>query len=197
MRRPASGRRQPGLPRPRWWRRNNDASRVLDVFGDFLGGAILGIAEGAGAGETLVAAGDVVGDAREGRAGHHRFVGGDLDQIVLRIDAERFAGRAGAVLGSMISEERLDVNLSIQPVERRRADGGAVELERQRVADLDLDPRFARRVGLVDRRQRPPSAACRAGRCAVGVFGIHRLEAAGGQCRQARRRPEAERRCGA
>ena len=57
------------------------------MFGDFLGGAILGIADGAGAGEALVAARDIVGEMRERRAGHHRFVGGDLDQIVLRIDA--------------------------------------------------------------------------------------------------------------
>src|ERR1700737_3285007 len=64
----------------------------LDVLRDFLGGTILGVPEGARARETLVAAGDVVGDTRERTAGHDRFVGSDLDQIVLRIDADVLAG---------------------------------------------------------------------------------------------------------
>ena len=52
-----------------------------------LRGAILGVAEGAGAGEALHLAGDVIGHAREGRAGHDRLVGGQLDQVVLCVDA--------------------------------------------------------------------------------------------------------------
>jgi hypothetical protein len=35
----------------------------LDTFGDFLAGTILGVAESAGAGISLIAAGDIVGDA--------------------------------------------------------------------------------------------------------------------------------------
>src|ERR1700730_2166350 len=62
----------------------------LDALGDFLTRAVLGIAVGAGAGETLIAAGDIIGDARERRARHDRFVAGDLDQIVLRINANVF-----------------------------------------------------------------------------------------------------------
>src|ERR1700749_1161413 len=42
----------------------------LDVFGDLLGGAVFGVAEGAGAGKALVGARHVVADPREGRAGH-------------------------------------------------------------------------------------------------------------------------------
>src|SRR5258708_21208061 len=64
----------------------------LDVLRDFLGGTILGVTEGACAREALVAAGDVVGDTRERISGHDRFVGSDLDQIVLRIDADVLAG---------------------------------------------------------------------------------------------------------
>src|ERR1700684_2174303 len=59
----------------------------LEMFGDFLGGAVLGVADGAGAGKTLVAAWNIVGDPREGGASHHRFIGGDLDQVELCIDA--------------------------------------------------------------------------------------------------------------
>src|SRR3977135_3287804 len=64
----------------------------LDIFRDFPGGAILGVAEGAGAGETLDGAGDVIGHAGERGAGHDRFVRSDFDQIVLRIDAVVLAG---------------------------------------------------------------------------------------------------------
>src|SRR5271155_402930 len=65
----------------------------LDVIRDFLGGAVLGIAEGAGAREALVAARDVVREVRERSAGHDRFVGRDLDQIVLRVDTQILGGR--------------------------------------------------------------------------------------------------------
>ena len=41
----------------------------LDIFGDFLGGAILGVPEGAGTGEPLIAAGHVIGHAGEGGDG--------------------------------------------------------------------------------------------------------------------------------
>ena len=89
------------------------------MFGDFLGGAILGVAEGAGAGKTLVAAGDIVGHPRERRAGHHRFVGGDLDQVELRIDAVIFVGGQPGQWDRRISVERVVVNF-----ESRRYSGG-------------------------------------------------------------------------
>src|SRR3954471_9132865 len=63
----------------------------LDVFRDLVGGAVFGVAEGALAGEALELAGDVVGHAGERGAGHHRPVGDDLDQVVLRVDAVIFA----------------------------------------------------------------------------------------------------------
>ena len=62
---------------------------------------------------------------------------------------------------------------------RRHAGGGAVKLERQRVADFDADPRFARRVRLVDRRDLHTQQLFAQGRRAVGTLGVHRLEAAG------------------
>src|ERR1700685_314231 len=63
----------------------------LDVVGDLLRGAVLGIAEGTGAGEALIRARHVVGHAREGSPGHDRFVGRDLDEVELRVDAVVFA----------------------------------------------------------------------------------------------------------
>src|ERR1700729_193631 len=57
----------------------------MEMFGDFLGGAVLGVADGAGAGKTLIAAWNIVGDPREGSAAHHRLVGGDFDQGEIRI----------------------------------------------------------------------------------------------------------------
>src|SRR5258708_34729480 len=64
----------------------------LDIFRDLVGGAILGVAESAGAGEALVGAGHVIGHPRKRGAGHDRFVRSDLDQIVLRVDAVVLAG---------------------------------------------------------------------------------------------------------
>src|SRR5229473_4668035 len=54
----------------------------LDVIGDLLTRAILGIPVGAGAGKALQLSRDVIGHAGERGAGHDRFVRGDLDQIV-------------------------------------------------------------------------------------------------------------------
>src|ERR1700761_9300880 len=65
----------------------------LDILRDFLTGAVLGIAQSALAGETLIAAGNIVGDVRERGSGHHRLVGGVVDQIVLGVDAVVFASR--------------------------------------------------------------------------------------------------------
>src|SRR5215207_5569050 len=55
---------------------------LLDVARDHLGGTVLGIAQAARPGETLLLAGDVIGHASEGRAGNDRFSGGGLDQGV-------------------------------------------------------------------------------------------------------------------
>src|SRR4029077_15880202 len=65
----------------------------LDIFRDLVSGAVFGVAESAGAREALIGPGYVVGHAREGGAGHDRLVAGDLDQVVLRIDADVLAGR--------------------------------------------------------------------------------------------------------
>src|SRR5215472_18589922 len=65
----------------------------LDVVGDLLRGAILGVAVGAGTGKALIRTRHVVGHARECRARHHRSVARDLDQIVLRVNAVVLAGR--------------------------------------------------------------------------------------------------------
>src|ERR1700722_16404874 len=62
----------------------------LDIVRDLLTGAILGVAERAGSGEALVAARDIVGDSRECGAGHDRFVGRDINQVILRIDTVIF-----------------------------------------------------------------------------------------------------------
>ena len=64
------------------------------------------------------------------------------------------------------------------------------------VADLHLDPRFAGRVWLVDRRDfHAHQLFAKAGR-AVGTFGIHRLEAAGRERRQSGDGDEPGRRSG-
>ena len=60
----------------------------LDVVGNDLGGAVLGVALAARVGEALLLSGVVVGHAREGLAGHHRFAGRDLDQRIGGVDAE-------------------------------------------------------------------------------------------------------------
>src|SRR6202453_3016266 len=65
----------------------------LKMLGDFLGGAVLGVADGAGTRKTLIAAGNIVGDPREGGAAQHRFVGSDFDQSETRIDAKKQIGR--------------------------------------------------------------------------------------------------------
>src|ERR1700733_12717085 len=96
--RPASGRarkRSMSLPRSA----TNSGSGVeegrqagLDMLGDFLGSAILGITESARAREALVAAGNVIREMRERGAGHHRLVRRNLDQIVLGIDVQVLGG---------------------------------------------------------------------------------------------------------
>ena len=127
--------------------------------------------------------GNVVGHAGEGRAGHDRLVGGEVDQIVLRVDAVVFARRQRGV---RIEHQRgaRGAEPQHQPMGRRHAGGVAVELERQRVADLHLDPGFARRVGLVDRRDFHAHQLFPQAGLAVITFGIHRLEAAGRERRQ-------------
>src|SRR5215472_9466215 len=51
----------------------------LDVFRDLLRGAVFGVAVGPRARKALIGTRHVVGDAGEGRSGHHRFIGRDLD----------------------------------------------------------------------------------------------------------------------
>ena len=148
-----------------------------------VGGAILGVAEGALAGEALQIAGNVVRHAGEGRPGHDRFVGRKVDQIVLRVDAVVFARRQR---GGRIEHQRgtRGAEPQHQLMGRRHAGGVAVELERQRVTDLHLDPRFAGRVWLVDRRDFHAHQLFAQAGLAVITFGIHRLEAAGRERRQ-------------
>src|ERR1700722_8732571 len=98
MGRPGSGRaRKASISFPRSATKSGAGVEVgrqagLNMFGDFLGSAILGVAECASASETLVAAGNIVRDTRERAAGQHRFSSRDLDQIELRIDADVLAG---------------------------------------------------------------------------------------------------------
>src|SRR5712691_6804964 len=70
----------------------------LDVLGDLLGRAILGIVEGALPREALIGTRHVIRHPGEGGAGHDRFVGGDIDQVELRVDAEVLSGRQPRVL---------------------------------------------------------------------------------------------------
>ena len=73
--------------------------------------------------------------------------------------------------------------------------GAAVQFERQRVADFDAEPRFARAFGLSTGGKSTPSSLFAQRRRAVGMFGVQRLEAAGGQRRQRGDDQQAERRC--
>jgi hypothetical protein len=122
---------------------------------------------------------------RRGRRGHgqDRFVGRDLDQVVLQIDAVIFVGRQRR---GRVDHQRgmAGRELHHQPMGRRASGGVAIELERQCIADFDPDPGIARGVRLVDRREFNAHQLFPQGRRAVGVFGIHRLEAAGRQRRQ-------------
>ena len=116
-------------------------------------------------------------------SGHHRLVGGEVDQIVLRVDAVVLARwqRGGGIehqRGAAAAEPQH------QPVGRRHAGGVAIELERQRVADLHLDPCLARGLGLVDRRDFHAHQLFAQAGSAVATLGIHRLKAAGRQRRQ-------------
>ena len=135
------------------------------------------------AGEALQIAGNVIGHAGEGRARHDRLVGGKVDQIVLRVDAVVLARRQR---GGRIENQRgaRGVEPQHQPMGRRHAGGVAVELERQRVADLHLDPRFAGGIGLVHRRDFHAHQLFAQAGLAVITFGIHRLETAGRERRQ-------------
>ena len=67
----------------------------LDVLGNLLGGAVLGVALAAGVGEALRLAGVVVGHAGEGLPGDHRLAGGLLDQRIGGVDAVIAARRRG------------------------------------------------------------------------------------------------------
>ena len=58
-----------------------------DVVRDHLGGAVLGVAQAAVAGEALLLAGNVVGHAREGLPADDRLAGRDLGQRVGGVDA--------------------------------------------------------------------------------------------------------------
>ena len=58
-----------------------------DIFRDHLGGAVLGVAQAAVAGEALLLAGNVVGHAREGLPGDDCLAGGDIGQRVGGVDA--------------------------------------------------------------------------------------------------------------
>ena len=146
--------------------------------GDFLRGAVFGIAEGARAGKTLQLTGNVVRHPREGGAGHYRLVGGEIDQIVLRVDAVVLGGGQRSV---GIEDQRGAAGRESQHqlVCRRHAGGRAVKFEGQRVADLDADARVTRGVWLVDGRQFDTHQLLAQARRAVAAFGIHRLEAAG------------------
>src|SRR6266566_6712531 len=110
----------------------------LDVIGDLVSGAIFGVAESALPREALVGARHVIGHPGEGRAGHDRFVRGDLNQVELRVDAEVLCGRQPRVL---VDEQRgtARVEAKHQAVGGRHAGGVAVKLESERVADFHPD----------------------------------------------------------
>ncbi len=168
----------------------------LDIVRDFLGGAILGVAEGAGSGRSA-------GSCRECRRRRARtscrsspicWWRSRSDCIAHR--CRKFSLVGSAVVGSIISDERLVREADHQPVGRRHAGGVAVELERQRIADFHPEPRLARGVGLVDRRQFHRPSAFRAGRACRR----HVRHTSAGSSRPSappgRPRPEAGRRCG-
>src|SRR4051812_34539431 len=62
----------------------------LDILGDDLGGAGLGVAQAAQLGEALHLARNVIGDAGEGGSGHHRFAGSDFRQPIRSVETEIF-----------------------------------------------------------------------------------------------------------
>ncbi|GCC48891.1 hypothetical protein chiPu_0033251, partial [Chiloscyllium punctatum] len=123
----------------------------LDIVGDLVRGAVLCVAQGAGASEALVGARHVIGYARERGTGHDRLVRGDLDQVELGVDAIVLAARQR---GGRVDHQRgaAGGEAQHQPVRRRHASGGAVELEGEGIADLDADPGLAGGIRLVDRR---------------------------------------------
>src|SRR5581483_5898360 len=72
---------------PSGTRREIGGQPVADVFGNFLGRAVLCVAQAALAGEALLLAGNIVRDARKGLALRHRFYGRELGQGIDGVDA--------------------------------------------------------------------------------------------------------------
>src|SRR5688500_17168965 len=104
----------------------------VDILGDLLRGAVFRVAIGTRAGETLELAGNVVGGAGEGGRVQDGLAGGNLDQLVARIDTVLLIGGQGGV---WVEHQRRAVSgeADLELVCGGRSGGAAVKLECKRV----------------------------------------------------------------
>src|ERR1700722_324492 len=149
----------------------------LDVVGDLLRRAILGVAQPAVAGEALGLARNVVAHPREGLGAEHRRAGLDLQERAARVEGVILGIRtaAGNVDGQRLARS---IDLDVEAIVRRRGGPPAGKAEQQLVAYRDSDPRQRSAVGrgdLADVDGRHVGGDARRGR-QLGVA-VHRLEA--------------------
>src|SRR5450830_55325 len=162
-----------------------------DVVRDHLGGAVLGVAQAAVAGEALLLAGNVVGHARESLPGDDRLAGRDVLQRIGGVDAVVLDVRAGG--GDVDDHLRVaGGEPDVEFVVGRGGGGAAGEFIHQTVAHLDADAGEAGAVGRIDRRDFDAAQLVGDGGAgARGLGAVQRLEAAGGEAGQRQRGQDA------
>src|SRR5271170_2535411 len=107
-----------------------------DIVRNLLRGAILGVAQAAGAGEALGLARNVVAHARKGLAAEDGFAGLDVLQRVIGVEGIIFGVRPAAV---DVDDDRkiARCQVDIEAISRLRSRAAAGEAEQQLVAYLD------------------------------------------------------------
>src|SRR5579871_2643001 len=163
-----------------------------DRLGDHLAGAVLGVAQAARLGKALLLARDVVGDAREGHVAEDDFAGFEVDEVVVDVEAEVL--EPGTRAGEVDDDgEPRRVHRDVEPIGGLLRVRAAVDVEHQRVADVDRDARFRRSVG--GGNLRDVDGAHRrldVGATAERVIAVNRLEAARQQAGRRERRDQPD-----
>src|SRR6185437_13206554 len=113
------------------------------------GSAVLGVAQAARAGEALLLAGNVIGDAREGRALDDRFAGRQIDELVGRVDPVILDIRPGGIdVHDHLQLRRGELDDEL--VRGRSAPAAAGEIVDQLVAQRVANAGDAGAVGRID-----------------------------------------------
>src|SRR5215831_2268383 len=152
-----------------------------DIVSDYFRRAQLCVTQSAHAGVALFLAGNVIRDASEGRAGHHDFAGSDFGQGIGDIDAVILDIRPRGVA---IDDDRRarGGHGDLQPVRGWGGVAAAGEVVKQRVANLDRDPRLVGSLRGRDLEDVDGAELVAQDRSAGrGLLAIKRLEAAAGE----------------